>query len=363
MTETISNSGAFPSGPFPWQDAQWAQLSRAFASSQLAHAYLLSGSEGLGKSFFACSFARYVLCLNPIAQSAENGLVNMNVACEICMNCLKGGASNHPDILTIGLEEGSKNIKIDQIRWLSEFVIRSSHSGGAKVVIILRAHLLNANAANALLKTLEEPNSNTHVFLVSDHPGRLVATIRSRCQKLVFQAPGADIAVPWLQAIIGARNVNSILEASDMRPLIALQLAEGDSLQSRAQFLQSICDIKTGKKSLQQVLALIEKNGESEVLQHFSGFLSKLTKYSLTGIEENKDDHALQSMYTLLVPSKEKLLSQAVASSLALFYTEVESARRQLASNTNPNPQLIMESILWQWSKLNLRELNDARYL
>ena len=355
MNEINSSSENTLTAPFPWQLAQWAQLTRAFTASQLAHAYLFSGSEGLGKSLFANSFAKFVLCLNPIALSAVAGLVESRVACNSCPNCLQGGAGNHPDILTIEPEEGSKNIKIDQIRWLSEFVIRSSHSGGAKVAIIQNAHLLNANAANALLKTLEEPNDGTHVFLVSDHPGRLVATIRSRCQKLAFQTPSSDIAAPWLQSITGAGNVESILEASDMRPLIALQLAEGDSLQDRAQFLQSICELKTGNKSIQQVLALIAKNGESEVLQHFSAFLSKLTKYSLTGSVENEDDPSLQGMYSLLLPSKEKSLAQAVASSLALFYTEVEIARRQLASSTNPNPQLIMESILWQWSKLNLR--------
>ena len=354
MAETISSSENALSVPFPWQGAQWTQLSRAFAAKQLAHAYLLSGCEGLGKSLFADGFARYVLCKRPIAQNAAAGLTDTAVACGSCNNCLKGGVGNHPDILTIEPEEGSKNIKIDQIRWLSEFVIRSSHSGGAKVVIIQGAHLLNANAANALLKTLEEPNDNTHVFLVSDHPGRLVATIRSRCQKLAFQVPNADIAASWLQTIIGEGNITSILEASDMRPLIALQLAEGDSLQDRAQFLQSICDVKAGKKSIQQVLSLVAKNGESEVLQHFSTFLSKLTKYSLTGIIDNEGDPGLQSMYALLIPSKEKSIAQTVARSLALFYTEVETARRQLASTTNPNPQLIMESILWQWSKLNL---------
>jgi len=354
MTETPSNSDNALSAPFPWQGAQWAQLCRAFASNQLAHAYLLSGSEGLGKSLFAESFARFILCMTPITQSGVGGLVDAAVACRTCNNCLKCGSDNHPDILTIEPEEGSKNIKIDQIRWLFEFVVRSSHSGGSKVVIIQAAHLLNANAANALLKTLEEPNDNTHLLLVSDHPGRLVATIRSRCQKLAFQVPDADIAASWLQSIIGEGSVNSILEASDMRPLIALQLAQGDSLQARAQFLQSICDVKTGKKSIQQVLSQVAKNGESEVLTHFSAFLSKLTKYSLTGIIENEGDPTLQSMYALLAPSKEKSLAQTVASSLALFYTEVETARRQLASSTNPNPQLIMESVLWQWSKLNL---------
>ncbi|GJM12360.1 MAG: DNA polymerase III subunit delta' [Pseudohongiella sp.] len=348
MNETTGEITDTNTEPLPWHGAQWSQLCRALSNEQLAHAYLLSGNEGLGKSLFADAFARYALCLNPIAGK----LADSRIACGSCANCIKGGAGNHPDILRIEIEEGSKNIKIDQIRRLSEFVIRSSHSGGAKIVILSHAHLLNANAANALLKTLEEPVDNTHVILVSDHPGRLVATIRSRCQKLAFQTPSTDIAAAWLSEITGSANVDSLLEASDNRPLVALQMAEGDSLQSRAQFLSSICELKSGSKSIQQVLALTEKDGESDVLRHFSTFLSKLTKYSLTGVREN--DPALENMYDLVVAPVEKLAEQRVAGSIARFYTEVETARRQLASSTNPNPQLIMESILWQWSKLKL---------
>ncbi len=355
MSENKPSSTPTLSAPFPWQSAQWSRLTRAFAAKQLAHAYLLSGSEGLGKALFADAFARYALCLNPAKQKTTQGSDSLARACGECANCLKGGSGNHPDIVRIEPEEGSRNIKIDQIRNLSEFVIRSSHSGGAKLAILQDAHLLNANAANALLKTLEEPNDNTHVFLVSSHPGRLVATIRSRCQKLAFQVPGAEIASSWLRSIVGDGNVDSLLQASEFRPLTALQLAEGDSLQSRALFLQSICELKTGRKTIQQVLALSAQTGESEILQQLSAFLSKLTKYSLTGSEERGDEPALQSLYALLAPSNDPASSQVVASSLSRFYNEVEMARRQLASSTNPNPQLIMESILWQWSKLDLR--------
>jgi len=338
--------------PLPWQLTQWSQLSRALANDQLAHAYLLSGSEGLGKLLFAEAFVRYALCSEPVSQFTEE--TDGATACGSCVNCLKGGNGNHPDLLRIGPEEGSKGIKVDQIRHLSEFVIRSSHAGGVKMAIIVDAHLLNGNAANALLKTLEEPNRNTHVLLVSDHPGRLVATIRSRCQKLGFQAPSVDIAVPWLQGIIGEGNIASILEASDFRPLTALKLAEGDALQEREQFLQSICDVRSGRKSIQQVLSLSSKFGELEVLQYFSSFLAKLTKYSITGMQEGEEEPALVSMCSMLGKLEQRSLQQKVAGSLARFYTEVETARRQLASNTNPNPQLVMESILWRWSKLSL---------
>lgn len=354
MNDIAQQSTNPVSAPLPWHNAQWLQLSHALASKQLAHAYLLSGNAGLGKSLFADAFARYALCLSPSTQNSAADIAEVARACGSCANCIKGGAGNHPDILRIAPEEGSKNIKIDQIRWLSEFVIRSSHSGGTKVAVIADAHLLNANAANALLKTLEEPSDDTHVILVSDYPGRLVATIRSRCQKLAFQAPNKEIAATWLRQITGDANVDAVLEASGLRPLIALQLVQGDSLQARAQFLQSVCDLKAGTKSIQQVLALTAKNGESEVLRHFSTFLSKLTKYSLSGIETSEEDPALEGMYALLTPSEDRSLAQRVASSLAAFYTEVETARRQLASTTNPNPQLIMESILWRWSKLKL---------
>ena len=353
MTNLRTGAAGSITAPLPWQLSQWAQLSRGFSASTLAHAYLLCGSEGLGKSLFAGAFAKYALCMSPI-KADKSSSTEINIACGECKNCLKCGVGNHPDIIKIELEEGSKNIKIDQIRWLSEFVIRSSHSGGAKIAIIEQAHLLNGNAANALLKTLEEPNDNTHLFLVSDYPGRLVATIRSRCQKLSFPTPSPEIAIPWLQESIGAGNVEPLIKAADGRPLIALELAEGNSLQATEQLLQTLCEMKLGRKTIQQALALASKIGESEVLEHFSKFLSKLTKYSLTGDRESEGDPAISGLYSLLETSKEKPHSQSVASALAMFYSDIELARRQLASSTNPNPQLIMESILWQWSMLKI---------
>lgn len=355
MNESDPAPSTTITAPLPWQLRQWAQLSRALSSNTLAHAYLLCGSEGLGKLLFAEAFSCYALCHEPVQVQSEKekDSGDAKIACGKCSNCLKSGPGSHPDILRLGLEEGSKNIKIDQVRRLWEFVIRSSHSGGAKIAIIEQAHLLNANAANALLKTLEEPNRNTHLILVSDFPGRLVATIRSRCQKLMFPIPDTAIATQWLQACIGGGNVETMLGAADGRPLTALRLAEGDSLQARAQFLQSLCDVKLGNKSIQQALPLAAKIGESEVLEQFSAFLSKLTKYSLAGNVYSDEDPAMSGLYSLLKPTEQLPHRQRVASALSTFYAEVELARRQLASSTNPNPQLIMESILWQWSKLN----------
>lgn len=358
MSESLFEPVNTLAPPLPWQLAQWAQIERARANDSLAHAYLLSGSEGLGKSLFAHGLAEVMLCKSPIAgpEHSQGGThAGIKVACGACANCLKGGVGHHPDLLSIEPEEGSRNIKIEQIRRLSEFVIRSSHSGGDKIAVIEQAHLLHGNAANALLKTLEEPNRNTYLLLVSDHPGRLVATIRSRCQKLSFPTPDVEIARPWLQELLGGANADSLLAAADGRPLTALNLAEGDTLQAREEFIQSICDLKRGRKSLQQTLGLAASIGEAEVLQHFSTFLTKLTKYSLADAESaGVADDEVESLRALLVPAENASIAKPAAVALAHFYAELESARKQLASNANPNPQLIMESVLWRWSKLRL---------
>jgi DNA polymerase-3 subunit delta' len=251
----------------------------------MAHAYLLYGDKGLGKALFASAFANLMLCATPIETNDSSRPVR--IACQQCANCLQSASGHHPDIIHIRPEDGSKNIKIEQIRLLSEFVIRSSHSGGAKIAIINEAHLLNTNAANALLKTLEEPNHNTFLFLVSDYPGRLMATIRSRCQQLPFTKPKKEMASKWLHGILGEGNTDIFLAASMDRPLIALQYAESDSLLHRQQFLQSLCDIKLDKGSIQSSLTLSSKIGEVEVLQHFAESLSTLIKYMLTEGSEN----------------------------------------------------------------------------
>lgn len=339
--------------PLPWQGLQWQRTYNAFNSGQMAHAYLFYGDKGLGKSLFASAFANLMLCATPLETNDDPRSVR--IACKQCSNCLQSASGHHPDIIHIKPEDGSKNIKIEQIRLLSEFVIRSSHSGGAKIAIINEAHLLNSNAANALLKTLEEPNHNTFLFLISDYPGRLMATIRSRCQQLAFAKPAKEVASKWLHSILGEGNTDTFLTASMDRPLIALQYAESDALSHRQQFLQSLCDIKLGSGSIQSSQGLSSKIGEAEVLQHFAESLSTLIKYLLTDVSESDIDPTLEGLYKIMRPESTKATQQNIATGLLNFHTEIETARKQLSSSTNPNPQLIMESLLWHWSRLPLK--------
>lgn len=335
------------SPPLPWQLPVWQQLRDQFEAGQLAHAYLIHGAEGQGKSEFVNAFAHYMLCQDKSA----------NGPCGNCVNCKQGGASYHPDILEIAPEDGSKNIKIDQIRALSEFAIRTSHTGTAKIILIHQAHQLNSNAANALLKTLEEPGSDTYLFLISDMPGRLVATIRSRCQQLHFPVPSRGQASEWLHSVLGgSAGVDDLLNATENNPIQALRLADGDQLQMKQQFISCLCELALGKVSIQSVMALAAKIGEKEVLRYLSSTSSILVKslsqnHKEEGADLNQSIDSLQAIF-----SSPGSGIQLATKRLLLFYVEVESARQQLASSSNPNPQLIMESLLWHWSKLASNE-------
>lgn len=330
--------------PLPWQIPAWQQLSDQFQRKQLAHAYLFYGKKELGKSLFATSFAHYMLCQN---KSIEK------TACGSCANCKQGGADYHPDILEIAPEEGSKDIKIDQIRALSEFAIRTSHTGSAKIIIIHQAHRLNGNAANALLKTLEEPGHDTYLFLISDMPGRLVPTIRSRCQQLNFPSPSREQASDWLHGILGSSaGIDELLNATENNPIQALQLVGGDQLQTKQQFLSSLSDLALGQVSIQFVLSLATKIGEVEILRYLSSTSSTLVKCLLSNKQERPPgiEKSTEALYAALSSQPEH--TSSAAKRLMQFYSEVELARRQLAASTNPNPQLIMESLLWHWSKI-----------
>lgn len=342
---SFNGQGAEYSAPLPWQLPVWQQLSEQFENSQLAHAYLFYGGEGLGKSRFVSSFAHYMLCQDRSGKTA----------CGTCASCKQGGIAYHPDILEIAPEEGSKDIKIDQIRALSEFAIRTSHTGAAKIIIIHQAHQLNSNAANALLKTLEEPSHNTYLFLISDMPGCLVATIRSRCQQLNFPLPSREQASEWLQAVLGNSAGNDeLLDATANNPIQALLLADGDQLQARQKFLSSLCDLALGRVSIQSVLSLTSKIGELEVLRYLSSTSSILVKCLLGNEKGNEKPQGIERSTEALYAafSSPQSNSDSITKRLLQFYSEVELARRQLAASTNPNPQLIMESLLWHWSKI-----------
>ncbi len=189
------------SAPYPWLERAWADFVRRLDADTLGHAYLLCGRAGVGKFAFAHGIASLILC-----EQRAGG-----AACGECRGCTLTASGNHPDLRVLQREEERSAIVIDQVRELIEFYSLKPHYRTHKVAIVDPAEAMNASAANALLKLLEEPPPGALLLLVSHRPGQLVATIRSRCQKLTLEAPPWPDRLAWLeQALSVAGNESDI---------------------------------------------------------------------------------------------------------------------------------------------------------
>ncbi len=200
---------------YPWQTSQWQQLMAAKQAGRLPHALLLSGIAGTGKAVFANSFIRNMLC----TQSSPAGY------CGQCHSCRLITGNVHPNIYCLAPEKAGAAIKVDQIRGASEFVAQSSFNGEFRFVVIDPAEDMHINAANALLKTLEEPANGAMLILISGESQRMPATILSRCQRIVFPQPEQQAALTWMKAQTDISQPELLLRLANGAPLAALKLA------------------------------------------------------------------------------------------------------------------------------------------
>ena len=222
---------------YPWQENGWKRLARM--RDRLPHALLLHGRPGIGKLHFAQAFAQALLC----EDRRPDGL-----ACGTCPACGWFASGNHPDFRQIQPEalslveaaaepaeetedgkkkQPSKQIKIDQIRALSDFLNLGAHRGGSRIVLIHPAESMNASTANALLKSLEEPSAGVVFLLVTHQASRLLATVRSRCHALAMSVPPRASSLRWLQEQ-GRSAPAATLAFSGDAPLEAALLQEDE---------------------------------------------------------------------------------------------------------------------------------------
>ena len=226
---------------YPWQQTAWTTLQQM--RERLPHAILFHGPAGIGKADFIETFAQALLCENvrPDGQ-----------ACGACASCGWFVQHNHPDYRRVRPEaledepggegeEGadsdkkskstkapSKEIKIEQIRNLADFMNISTHRQGLRVVVLYPAEALNMPASNALLKTLEEPPPGTVFLLASNGLDRLLPTILSRCRKFALPMPDHAAALAWLKEQ-GVPDADSWLREEGGAPLAARDQAENGS--------------------------------------------------------------------------------------------------------------------------------------
>jgi DNA polymerase-3 subunit delta' len=204
----------------------------AMARGRLHHAWLLTGPEGVGKATFAYRAARRLLGARP---DPSMGLLGSDPADPVSRQV---ASRSHPDLMVLEREDDSgkprKFIPVDDARKLPEFFSKAPASAPFRIAIIDAADDMNVNAANALLKTLEEPPARGVIFLVSHAPGGLIATIRSRCRRLAFPAWSAERVQAFLQlrAGVGVEEGARLAHMARNAPGRALAMAEGGALQA-----------------------------------------------------------------------------------------------------------------------------------
>ena len=203
------NAAAAPPDLF-WLAPQIDTLRQARLRGRFPPALLIHDARGGGGQWLALRAAQAALCTAELPP------------CGVCRACRQVEAGEHPDFVRIGLLEDAKRIGVEQIRELSERLTLTSHGQGASVALIEPAEAMNANSANALLKTLEEPRPGVTLILVTVAPSRLPATVLSRCQRLRVRVPARAATLEWLTAERGAGRWDIVLEVLGNAPLRAL---------------------------------------------------------------------------------------------------------------------------------------------
>jgi len=313
----------------PWQEKQRDQVLAQKNAERLPHALLLAGPEHIGKYRFARALAGLLLCRQP----GEEG------RCGQCATCGFFSAGTHPDFRLVQPEE-SKLIRIEQIRDLIDWASQTSQMGGFKVAVILPAGQMNVSSANALLKCLEEPAPNTLLILVTSQPGRLLPTVRSRCQRLDFPIPPPDEALRWLAGKISSDNDAALLLGmAGGAPLAVVYQMSEEYLKQRATLMSDMRAMLAGQRSAVDVAGTLAGLDPGMTMQMLQDLFSDVLKIQMTGEEKfikNKD------MSADVREASARMDRRAVLD----LIERISAARRAVQGPSNPNLRLLLEDVL-----------------
>lgn len=312
---------------YPWLLGTLEELTDRQRRDRLPHAMLFSGQGGLGKLQLAKALVNQLLC------------VNMN-SCGDCKMCHLLAAGSHPDFKLIEPEEDSRQIKIEQVRRLTDWVNQTAQMGAQKIAILNPAHAMNRNSGNALLKAMEEPPANTHLILVSDDPAQLLPTIRSRAQIVQVPVPQRSVAIEWLR-----RQDESVadwdlpLRLADGSPLYAVEKSNETFLVRRKQISGAWCDLLSGNVDVVTLVDSLSKVDAEEVLRLGMTIFADVARHSLEA-----GDDAIQN--SDLMPQIAEIAEQMDSYQALAAVSRIQTDYRLLRGSQNPNKTLLLEHLM-----------------
>ena len=316
----------------PWHETAFQHVLALYRAENLAHAWLLEGPAGGGKRQFARFLAASLLC----EDLSETG------PCKRCHACHLIAAGSHPDLRDITPQEKSRVIRIEQIRDAVSFMHKTSNQGRFRIVILHPAESMNISAANALLKTLEEPPNGVILLLVSDQPGLVLPTVRSRSRRLTLGLPAQDVALAWLFDRIGQTDAGHLLAMAEGAPLKAL-VYDDDSWRDLHRLVQAQLQALTaGRTTAIEAAEKLYKGPMDTTLEMLLVAIRDLLRYTQSGGKIALQDSGLSALAHSLKQCEKPLHS---------FYVTALRARRALIYNSNPNPRLMLEALFATWQK------------
>ncbi len=359
MTDTTDNIYFAPL--LPWQERLWAQLTNKVSTPphNLPHALLAAGMEGMGKREFVWRLVAWLLC----RKQSQYPLG----ACGHCESCQWLRSGTHPSLQVLPItsmptsadqnnsdnsseslgstskkkladqktakaaSKAAQTIKIDDIRALQPFIYQGGQ--GMRICVLDHAEQMTIAAANALLKTLEEPQAQVHLFLVSDMPAKLLPTIKSRVQQLPLQVIESEVARDYVTHELGGvvnreavspLHIEQLLQLANGAPLAAVDLAKATWYSKRALWLTTWQALRSGKRS---------SIAASNYWQNELGLLDfiKLTELMLVDIRRiGLGLQGSQQDISLLVALEEY---QPIDRALETLATQLQQTKRALEQN------------------------------
>lgn len=291
---------------YPWLLPQFKQMQTLTTNNQLAHALVLSGANGIGKDALASALAALLLCKNRQPQGA----------CGACKSCLLRQAGNHADLLVLKSE--TQHIGVDVIRQLNQFTYGAAQQQGCKVVIIPVADSMTEAAANALLKTLEEPPPGCFIILVTSNYAQLSATIRSRCQQWQLSAGSSAALAQWLSQQSSKPIPPFLLDYCQGSPLKALSLLANEQVDSLGEVLTLLDDYFTGKVLL--ITLVKQLDGKAEL----SGMLGFYLRQRLAHPLDFSRQQTVLASYQRWCRDAARIIGQNSALALTGLLTELK---------------------------------------
>lgn len=304
------------------------ELTRQYQQATLPHAIIIQGVEGAGKNSLATWLIDLLICQSPSIANTGAETATILQACGQCKACLLNKSDTYPDHLTLLSE--NKTLGVDDVRRGNSFLEKTAHLGQVKTILIPNAQILTVAAANALLKTLEEPSQNSYIVLLTEDLDSLLPTIVSRCAVYVIRAMVGEALLAEINSPIQLNSVTNEISNTFVNLTQLPELTDNDTFKAFKAFDDCYLAYLFAGKHESDLLDMLADN-----------------KHSLRWLEKVTCNLVRQYHIAESTDNSTKMLNQKVSISvLNQIYQAIIQSNKLIKSYTQANRQFVIEQLI-----------------